>query len=65
MKVKLTFEHIRDYALPQRRITAERYLENLPGKLAGTAEADYSIAYWQGYRDAIKSVEQLIKDNAA
>jgi len=21
------------------------------------------LAYWQGYRDAIKSVEQLIKDN--
>jgi hypothetical protein len=58
MKVKLTFEHIRDYALPQRKFRAERYLTH-------EVTNELTRAYWQGYKDAIESLEQLIEDNAA
>jgi hypothetical protein len=64
MRTKLTIEQLRDYCLPQRRITAERNIEKTCAEAIESRNFNDSTPhYWQGYRDAIKSVEQLIKEN--
>jgi hypothetical protein len=63
MKIKLTVEHLRDYALPQRRITAQRYADKLMTAQGNTRVEGQALSYWRGYENAIKSLEDLIKDN--
>ena len=54
--MKLTLDHLRDYMLPQRRIGAQRSLDKI-------SEGDEtSRYYWQGYFDAIRSLEDTIKE---
>ena len=63
MKIKLTIEHLRDYMLPQRRITAQRYADKLMTEQGNTMAEGQSLSYWRGYENAIRSIEDLIKDN--
>jgi hypothetical protein len=63
MKFQLTIEHLRDYALPQRRITAQRYADKLMTAQENTRAEGQALSYWRGYENAIRSIEDLIKDN--
>jgi hypothetical protein len=63
MRTKLTIEHLKLYCLPQRRITAQRHADKLMTEQGNTAAEGQALSYWRGYDNAIRSIEDLIKDN--
>jgi hypothetical protein len=63
MTIQLTIDHLRDYALPQQRITAQRHADKLMTAQGDTRAEGQALSYWRGYENAIHSIEDLIKDN--